>query len=83
MDLLDLLWLRSQDQRIDEIRNQLERRDLDWERAGGGPARLQEMAKENLELKLRLALLIRLLISKGIFAAEEFASLIAESRPKP
>jgi hypothetical protein len=82
MDLFDLLWLRSQDARIDEIRDRIERRDLEQAQAGG-QAKLLELAKENVELKLRLGLLVRLLISKGIFTAEEFAGLIAESQRKP
>jgi hypothetical protein len=42
-----------------------------------------ESADENMEPKLRLGLLVRLLISNGIISAEEFAGLIAESRPNP
>ena len=41
---------------------------------------LKELADENLELRLRVALLIRLLIAKGVFTAEEFAALLAETR---
>lgn len=43
---------------------------------------MKRLAEENLELKLRLGLLVRLLISKGIISAEEFATLIADSRPR-
>jgi hypothetical protein len=81
MDLFDLLWLRSQDARIDQIRDCMERRDLEQAQSGG-PTKLSELAKENVELKLRLGLLVRLLISKGIFTAEEFAELISESQRK-
>jgi hypothetical protein len=82
MDLFDLLWQRSQDYRIDEIRDRMERRDQERARAGAGNARISELAQESSELKLRFGLLVRLLISKGVFSAEEFAGLIAESRPK-
>jgi hypothetical protein len=80
MDLFELLWLRGQDARIDEIRERMERRDQ--EQAAAGSARIVELSKENIELKLRLGLLVRLLISKGVITAEDFAGLIAESRPK-
>jgi hypothetical protein len=83
MDLLDLFWLRSQDKRIDEIRSQLEHRDAEWARAGDVSEKLQELAQENAEVKLRLGLLLRLLITKGVFTAEEYANLLAESRPQP
>jgi hypothetical protein len=35
-----------------------------------------------VELKLRLGLLVRLLIAKGVFTAQEYADLVAEARPK-
>jgi hypothetical protein len=38
------------------------------------------LAEENLELKLRLGLLVRLLIARKVITAEEYASLIAEAR---
>jgi hypothetical protein len=47
----------------------------------GGDRKVKELAEENLELKLRLGLLVRLLITKGVISAQEFATLIAEARP--
>ena len=44
--------------------------------------KVKELAEENVELKLRLGLLVRLLISKGVISAEEYASLIAGARPR-
>jgi hypothetical protein len=46
-------------------------------------SKIKELAQENMELKLRLGLLVRLLISKGVISAEEYAGLIAQSRPRP
>jgi hypothetical protein len=40
------------------------------------------LATENDELKLRLGPLLRLLIRKGVFSVEEYASLIAEAQPR-
>ena len=44
--------------------------------------KVKELAEENLELKLRLAMLIRLLISKGVISAEEYASTIVARRKR-
>ncbi|MCX7421282.1 MAG: hypothetical protein NT013_17310 [Planctomycetia bacterium] len=41
---------------------------------------VKELAEENLELKLRLAMLVRLLISKGVISAEEYSSTIVSRR---
>jgi len=50
--------------------------------AGGDVQKVKELAGENLELKLRLGLLVRLLISKGLITAQEYAELVAEARPR-
>ncbi len=75
MELLDLIWNLSQDRDIGQVREQVERM-----RAERGPRDLKELAEENVELKLRLGLLVRLLISKGVITAEEYAGLIGEAR---
>jgi hypothetical protein len=54
---------------------------LDHDLAGGEPRDLKNLAEENLELKLRLGLLVRLLITKGVITASEFAALIAGAHP--
>ena len=41
---------------------------------------IQDIAERNVETNLRLALLVRLLISKGVTSAEEFATLISDFR---
>jgi hypothetical protein len=38
-----------------------------------------ELVEESVELKLRLSLLIRLLVTKGIISAEEHAAMIAQA----
>jgi hypothetical protein len=82
MDILDLLWNVSQERQISEVRQQFERLQLQRDLDGWDMRRVKELAEENVELKLRLGLLVRLLISKGIISAEEFAALIAEARPQ-
>jgi hypothetical protein len=77
MDFFDLLWEASHTRDIREVRHQIEQiqheRDLHE-----GNAR--NLVAENDELKYRLALLVRLLIEKGLITAEEYASLIAKTK---
>jgi hypothetical protein len=74
LDLFDILWntfqdgdIREVDFELDRIRAYQDSSDLD----------VQQLAAENTELKFRLALLVRLLISKGVISAHDYASLIA------
>jgi len=81
MDLFDFLWNVSQERQLEELRGQLDQVRLEHDLAGGD-RKMKELADENLELKLRLGLLVRLLISKDAITAQEYAALIAESRPR-
>jgi hypothetical protein len=75
MSVFDLL----QQVEIQQLREEVEQ--LRRHYAGMSDAnRMKELAEENIELKLRLALLIRILIAKNVFTAEEFAGLLAEAR---
>jgi len=69
-----------QEREIGELRQKLDRLQLEHDTAGWQG---RTTVEENLELKLRLSLLVRLLIAKGVFTAEEFAGLLAAARPKP
>jgi hypothetical protein len=81
MDLFDFLWNVSQERQLEELRGRLDQVRLEHDLAGGD-RKMKELADENLELKLRLGLLVRLLISKDAITAQEYAALIAESRPR-
>jgi len=81
MDLFDFLWNVSQERQLEELRGRLDQVRLEHDLVGGD-RKMKELADENLELKLRLGLLVRLLISKGVITAQEYAALIAESRPR-
>jgi hypothetical protein len=82
MDVFDLLWNVSQERQLDELRGRLDRAQLEQDLSVGNPQKLKELTEENLQLKLRLGLLVRLLISKGLITAQEYAALIADVRPK-
>ena len=81
MDLTDLMkeFAVHFDPDIQQIRNEL-KRFKEMELAAWDPRKFKELAEENLELKLRMGLLVRLLIAKGVFGAEEYASLLAAAR---
>ena len=81
MDLFDFLWNVSQERQLEELRGRLDQVRLEHDLAGGD-RKMKELADENLELKLRLGLLVRLLIAKGVITAQEYAGLIAETRPR-
>jgi hypothetical protein len=76
MSVFDSLWNVSQERQLDELRRRLEEVRSDPGLAGS-PDTLLELVNENAELKLRLALLVRLLIAKGVMTAQEYAELIA------
>jgi hypothetical protein len=64
---------------IRQLRDDLKRL-REKELAAWDPRKFKELAEENLELKLRVGLLVRLLIAKGVFSAEEYATLLAAAR---
>jgi hypothetical protein len=80
MSFFDLYWNVTQDREIGDLRKELEQQDR---RKLGSDLNIKELILENSELKVRLAILLRLLISKGVFSAEEYATLIAKARPAP
>ena len=80
MDLFDFLWNLDQEHQLAELRGRLDQVRLEHDLAGGD-RKMTELAAENVELKLRLGLLVRLLIAKGVITAQEYAGLIAEARP--
>jgi hypothetical protein len=83
MDLYDFLWNLDQEHQLEELRGHLDRVRLEHDQTDWDIRNVKELAAENLELKLRLGLLVRLLISKGVFSAQEFAALISQHRAKP
>jgi hypothetical protein len=69
----------NQMRRIRELSGEVERLHQD-RMAERGDAR--QLADENAALRLRLGLLVRLLISKGVITAPEYAAMIAEAESK-
>jgi hypothetical protein len=84
MDFIDeLAWVADAAlyrRRIGELGEQLQRAQNERDLANWDARKVRELAEENLELKLRLGMLIRLLIAKNVITAQEYASLLAEAR---
>jgi len=76
MDFYDLLLQKD----VNELHAQLDRLQLEHDTAHWDIRKVKDLAAENLDLKLRLGLLVRLLIAKGVFSAEEYAKLLAQTR---
>ena len=66
---------------VNELHAQFDRLQLEHDQTHWDFRKVKELAEENLELKLALGLLVRLLIAKGVFTAEEYAKLMADARP--
>lgn len=82
MDFLDLLWSYDTGNGIKDLYSRFEKDRLERDLAAVDLATVKRLVEENQELQLRLGLLLRLLISKGVITAEEFAAAIAEARPE-
>ena len=80
MDFLDLLWNSSQERRLRDVRETVDRMEIERDLRGWD---IRELAAENAALRLRLGLLVRLLVGKGVITAQEYAALIAEAQPRP
>ena len=80
MDIFDLFWNAEQQRELQSLRGQLDRLRLDQDLTGSGPLGVRGLAQENLELKVRLGLLVRLLIAKGVITAQEYATLLADAQ---
>jgi hypothetical protein len=76
---MDLFTFILHEADIRQLRDDIKRlQEKEW--TAWDPRKFKELAEENLELKLRVGLLVRLLIAKGVFSAEEYANLIAAAR---
>lgn len=72
---MGFLWDLLQERDLGAVRERLDRLQLESD-----PRLARELAKVTLELRLRQAALVRLLIAKGLFTAEEYAAQLAEAR---
>ena len=76
MDIFDLLLLKD----VNDLRTEVERARTQQDLTHWDLRKVKDVAEENLELKLQLGVLIRLLIAKGVFTAQEYAERFAEAR---
>lgn len=80
MDFLDWLWNFDQDSQIKDLHQRFDKDRLERDLASGDLTLVKQLVEENQELKLRLGLLLRLLISKGVITSQEFSAMLAEAR---
>lgn len=78
MDFLDWLWNVDQDSQIKHLHQRFDKDRLERDLTSGDLALVKQLVEENQGLKLRLGLLLRLLISKGVITAPEFSAMLAE-----
>ena len=74
MDLFNTFWNIEQERKLNQLRRKSAKIAMDLEFDGPIPMKIKELSEENLQLKFRLGVLIRLLISKGLITAEEYTS---------
>jgi len=86
MDFFDnLAWMADSalyQRHIGDTREQLQRLQIERDLTNWDLRKVGQLAEENLELKLRLSILVRMLITKGVITAQEYSSMIAEARQK-
>jgi len=68
---------------LNDVRYEVERLRSERDLAEWDLGKVRELADDLAELELRHGLLVRLLITKGLITAEEYASLIGAARAKP
>jgi hypothetical protein len=76
MDIIDLFWNYSQDRDLAELV------DSQTKMAGRHSANIQRLQQENHELRIRIGVLIRMLIERGVFSADDFANLVNQTKEK-
>ena len=76
MDIIDLFWNLSQDNAISDLKAS------HTLATGRDAALINRLQNENHELRIRVGLLIRLLIERGIFSADDFSTLLNETQAR-
>jgi hypothetical protein len=76
MDFIDLFWNLSQDNAIRDIV------ETQASAIGRDAVLIKRLQAENRELQIRVGLLIRLLIERSVFTAEDFTKLMDETKAR-
>jgi hypothetical protein len=74
MDLFDLWWDSAQEAKINELKAQAQAHSLN------STASIRRLQEENRELRIRVGVLIRLLIERGVFSADDYARTVQETK---
>lgn len=76
------LWDLFQEKDLQDLRERMDRLQLQKDMQSWDAKRINDLAEEVIEARLRIDVLTRLLIAKGIFSAEDFAGLISQIRSR-
>lgn len=76
MDIIDLFWNVSQDNALQDLKTSHEIA------TGRDAVLIKRLQEENYELRIRVSLLTRLLIERGVFTVDDFSTLLKETKAK-
>jgi hypothetical protein len=79
-DIGQQLDIQDRQRELDGMRNQLESQ---WSRDQNQDAQIETLRRENQELKLYVAGIVRLLQSKNVVSAEDIRDLVGAVDPEP
>lgn len=74
------LWDLFQERDLQELRQRMNRLQSQTESQYSDSKKLKDLTEEVIETRLRVDVMIKLLIAKGVFSAEEFAGLLTHIR---
>ena len=77
MDLIDIFWNLSQSH---DIQNLQAAQLANTSTHGRQAAAVRRLEAENHELKIRMSVLLRLLLDRGIFTMDDYARLVGETQ---
>lgn len=76
MGLIDLFWNLSQDETLGQMQSSMEGA------RGRDAAIIRRLQEENRELQVRVGVLIRLLIERGVIRPGEYAEMVAAAQAR-
>lgn len=74
--MIDLFWDLSQDMAIDDLKTETAKA------RGEDAVLIEQLRRDNLELQLRISVIIRGLLEREVTTSEELSALVADARRK-
>ena len=76
MDIFDIIWNVVQDEKIAEVDS------AHRKTRGTTTTHIQRLEAENHQLKIRIGVLLRMLIERGVFSAEDFHAAVTDTKAR-